>query len=168
MLGYPRLHKDGRSTWIEACREPVRDSLMGELFDELRILVLGCQCMKVCDKEKALVFVLEFYPVAKDAVKMAKVELSSWTHSRENSLVRFFAAQQSAFPSSDGAIIRSTWARRTLIYSTGVSPEIAKSLTDHCRYILSEVHDRRHITVLGTAIDDDINLPAKAFVDFIG
>ena len=84
VLRHLGLDEDGRLRWIDAGSQPIDDHVVRVGGDRARLVIGRGQRMPVGDEEQAGVLVLEFDPVGKHAMIVAKVETPGGAHAGEN------------------------------------------------------------------------------------
>ena len=90
MLRHMRLYKDRALFGVEARCQKVKRHINRVLLDLAWIGVVSGKCVKVGDKEKALVLILQTYPILERPHVVAEVQFTGGPHAAEHTLFDWF------------------------------------------------------------------------------
>jgi hypothetical protein len=84
MVRHTRLNEDRRALRIDARREPIDEQFADEFLDATGVRIICRQRMPVGDEKKALVLVLQRFPVLERSQPIAEVQEAARLHAAQH------------------------------------------------------------------------------------
>ena len=89
MLGNTRLDEKWRGSRVNPGGEPVYDHLPDVIFNNLRVFIVGRECMPVSDEKITLIFVLQLDPVLENTVIVTEMQPTGGAHATQHTFLCF-------------------------------------------------------------------------------